>query len=408
MLNDDKKGASLLLKYNNLSQEHTIWISQEIKKKKFMMTRGREVLIDIPGSYLKHIVNIPSKNEAGYIDAWIEVYNLALDYLEGSLKLACEENKYIKQVGSAWILNGHNVAWPRENPENVEYAKGLERILDEYNYVKEKSKEHFSESKGIVFNKTSVKLIPANEVVMKSFRIKETETDQSSEITDNESKPNLIINKISDGDILNNMDISDLREKNTDIVVLTCQNIELPKEEDIFLTNIGKCRYEGFNTGAFIYGHSEEQRTGDMELKRILRLLEKCGSNFSNLIIYSVNNDYIAKNKDSDIKLLDFINFYNVIAKELTNHGYIPLICMNIFSKKIIDDLNHRYSINNECEVIYMDVVRDLQNIGSDVSTIIVDPINDYDIVNICSKNVLQNINRVISNTSSDKTLYKK
>ena len=45
----------------------------------------------------------------------------------------------------------------------------------------------------------------------------------------------MIIQKVSDGDKLDTMDISKLRSGKTDIVVLTCMDALVPKEEDLFL-----------------------------------------------------------------------------------------------------------------------------------------------------------------------------
>ena len=61
---------------------------------------------------------------------------------------------------------------------------------------------------------------------------------------------------------------------------------------------------------------------------------------------------------------------------------------------KIIEDINKRYNIQNEHETIFMAFVRDEADIGNNTSSIIVDPGNDYDIVNIRNKELLSKLNR--------------
>ena len=125
-------------------------------------------------------------------------------------------------------------------------------------------------------------------------------------------------------------------------------------------------------------------------------MLSKCSDNFSGIVIYSIDNNYILKNKESDIKLLDFINMVNSIGNTLKQYGYKVMISMNLESGKIIDDINERYNMQNEHDVIYMAFVRDVSEIADSTSSIIVDPGNDYDIVNIKSKELLETIKNSI------------
>ena len=172
------------------------------------------------------------------------------------------------------------------------------------------------------------------------------------------------------------MDMSKFRSSKTDIVVLTCMDALVPKEEDIFLENAYKCQNEGFNIGAFIYGKAMNEHTAAIELKRILKMLNKCGDGFSGLVIYSIDNNYILNNRDSDIKLLDFINMINSIGNTLKQYGYKVMISMSLESGKIIDDINERYNMQNEHDVIYMVFVRDVSEIENNTSSIVVDPGN--------------------------------
>lgn len=415
---------NLVNRITELFPDHTLWIKEQFNKKKFIHTRGREVLIDAPGRNLKKIVNIPSKTDPSYKIAWINVYNLCLDYLEGSINAACLENRFIQRMGNTWTLNGHNIFWPKYNKTNADYARGLEKILDEYNFVKERFINLHKKTE-IKVKPSRVTLTPASDVNIKKDvkkiinldkpekkELKRIDRHINHEKLEEKSienqyrnkmdhkykkasiKSDLIIQKVSDRDILNGKDVLKL-SKDTDIVVLTCMDVLNPKEEDLFIKNAIKCHEAGLPIGAFIYGKVTDVGQSAKELKICMKMLSQT-NDFTGLIIYSVNNEYILKNKDSDIKLLDYINMYNAIINTLNKLGYTAMLSMNLESGKIISDINRRYNINPECEVIYITVVRDIEQISHNNSVIIVDPWNDFDVVNIKSKNILNDLNEKV------------
>ena len=410
MLVKEDRGARVSNRITNLYPDHFIWINSQIKANKYLATRGREVLIKKYSSSSVNIVIIPPKGDPDYYNAWIRVYNYALDYLENVINYACKENQFIKNYNGNWILNGKVITWPRFREEDAEYAKGLDKIFNQYVTVKMnfinsiKKKEE-----GLSVKQSSVDLRNASEISIpsdnidydsirkRSYRKPKGNTLNNSKLVFVKNEPTLVkkdmvIQKISDGDKLDTMDISKLRSSKTDVVVLTCMDALVPKEEDLFLENVYKCQNEGFNTGAFIYGKAMNEHTAAIEIKRILKLLSKCDNNFSGLVIYSIDNSYILKNKDSDIKLLDFINMINSIGNTLKQYGYKVMISMSLESGKIIDDINERYNMQNEHDVIYMVFVRDISQIENNTSSIVVDPGNDYDIVNIKNKELLDTI----------------
>ena len=93
MVNEKDTGA-LINQIREVTRDHIDWIkSQLLKPNNFMMAKGREVWIDVPNSKLKNIVTIPGKGEANYREAWVKVYNLAVDYLEDTLSYACMSGK---------------------------------------------------------------------------------------------------------------------------------------------------------------------------------------------------------------------------------------------------------------------------------------------------------------------------
>lgn len=409
MLVQEKRRAGIANRINKLCPDHFIWINSQIKANKYLATRGREVFVKKAGTSSVNIVNIPPKGASNYFDAWIKVYNYALDYLESTINYACRENKFIKNYNNNWLLNGKVIIWPRFNPETAEYAIKLDKIFDEYvnvklNYINSSRKSNDE----IRVKKRSTYLKKASEIDEKNIQSTNyaapvnqrsvVKNDlKNSKLVFEKGKPVLVedkknIQKISDGDVLDTRDLSKLQSSKTDIVVITCQDVLVPKEEDIFMDNFEKCQNEGFKTGAFFYGKATDDHAAAIELKRMLKLLAKCGSDFSGLVIYSINNDFIIKNKESDINLLNFINMYNSIGNTLKQYGYSVMISMNLESAKIIEDINTRYNMQDEHDTIYMAFVRDEPDIGPNTSSIIVDPGNDYDIVNIKNKEILAKI----------------
>lgn len=410
MLVQEGNGARISNRITKLYPDHFIWINSQIKANKYLATRGREVLIKKAGSSSVVIVNIPPKGDSDYFDAWIRVYNYALDYLEGVINYACKENQFIKNYNNNWLLNGKVIVWPRFIEEDAEYAKGLDKIFNEYatvkmnfiNSVKKKEKEISIKKSSIDLKRPGEINIPSDKldydsIRQKSYRKTRQKSLDNSKLVFVKNEPtlvkkNMLIQKLSDGDKLDTMDISKLRSSKTDIVVLTCMDALVPKEEDIFLENALKCQNEGFNTGAFIYGKAINEHTAAIEIKRILKMLSKCGDDFSSLVIYSIDNNYILNNRDSDIKLLDFINMINSIGNTLKQYNYKVMISMSLECSKIIDDINKRYNMQNEHDIIYMAFVRDVSEIGDNASSIVVDPGNDYDIVTIKNMELLDTL----------------
>ncbi len=139
---------------------------------------------------------------------------------------------------------------------------------------------------------------------------------------------------------------------------------------------------------------------GAIELKRILKMLDNFDNKFSGLVIYSIDNEYAQKNRNSDLKLLDFINVYNAIARAINQAGYIVMLSMDLKSAEIIDDINRRYNMQSEYEVIFMAVVRDIDSVSKNASVIVVDPGNDYDIVKISNREIINRLNAEIKGES--------
>ena len=112
-------------------------------------------------------------------------------------------------------------------------------------------------------------------------------------------------------------------------------------------------------------------------------MLDQCGSSFIRYVIYEVNDDFVKKNKDSEMKLLSFINAYSMIAEGLAKEKYVPMIAMNVTSKKILSDIYNRYNLENKYETVYVTLVRELDELDKGDSTILMDPQYDYDLLTV-------------------------
>ena len=391
---DGKDSGALINQIRDVTRDHIDWIkSQLLKPNNFIVAKGREVWIDVPNSKLKNIVTIPSKGDSNYRKAWVRVYNLAVDYLEGSLSYACMKGD----------IDYRMVKWPEFNPDNADYVRSLELILDKYKLFLEEKKK--AEEPKIVVNKSSVILSPVSSDVTEKAYIEKTEhTDEvpKEEIYETEKledyepkvesqeKPleadgcfEFTAQKILDGDKLNQRDFRDFHDKGIRLVILPCQNVDNIKEEKLFLENMRACNEEGMKTGVMIYGTATDEREAAYELKKIYNLLEQCGSSFTRYVIYEINDNFARKNKDGEMKLLSLINAYTIVAEGLSREGYLPMISMNVQSKEILSDIIKRYNLDSKYEILYVTLVRELEALDKGDSTILMDPQYDYDLLTV-------------------------
>lgn len=412
MINEKDTGA-LINQIRDVTRDHIDWIkSQLLKPNNFMVAKGREVWIDVPNSKLKNIVTIPSKNEPNYREAWVRVYNLAVDYLEGSLSYAFMSGK----------LDYKKFNWPDFDPSNADYARGLELVLDEFKLMEEQRRKEEEEKSKLMVTKSSVVLTPVNVDSIDEYVAKEEPeferpkdmpkhaayneylnlvppvSEETHEVIEPEpqveEQPVEVLNeensvsefefkKVLDGDKLTKRDFRDLHDNDVNLVVIPCQDVDNIKEEKLFFENMRVCADESVKTGAMIYGHATEEREAAYELKKIFKLLDQCNEGFTKCVIYEVNDKFVLKNKDSEMKLLSFINAYTLILEGLAKDGFIPILSMNLSSKKILKDIYQRYNLESKFETVYRVLVRELDDLDKGNSTILLDPQYDYDVVTL-------------------------
>ena len=406
MINEKDMGA-LINQIREVTRDHIDWIkSQLLKPNNFMIARGREVFIDVPNSNLKNIVTIPNKNDPKYKEAWARVYNLAVDYLEGVLSLAYMKGR----------LNYKDFKWPEFKEENADYARGLEKVLDEYKAQEIARLKAIEDAKKLKVVKSSVVLTPVSvpeeakktpkENAINENDIKEkTESIDVKPVSSDTNLESFSFQKILDGDKISNRDIRELQDIGSKLVMVPCLDLDNIKEEKLFLENMHMCNDENVMAGAMIYGKATDEKDAGYELKKILKLLDQFPNN-SRCVIYEVNDKFASKNKDAEMRLLSFINAYTLIAEGLSKEGYIPILSMNLSSRKILNDIYGRYKLSNKFEIIYRVLVRELDELNKNDSTILMDPQYDYDVITF--RNPRYNSAEVIKNDlNRDKVLAK-
>ena len=338
-----------------------------------------------------------------------------MDYLEGCLSYACMRGE----------LDFRTINWPEFNPENADYARRLEK--DNYKLEVARRLQEEEEKKKLTVMKSSVMLGPVStneieraykEEIQKieqkaepDITLKETrhaanfvgsvaasnpdaQKSENNDVSFSESLPvnlenvsepvqDFMAQKILDGDKLTKKDVRDLLDKGANLVIIPCQDVDNIKDEKLFFDNMNVCTEENINTGVMIYGKATDEKDATYELKKIFKLLDQCDNSFTRCVVYEVNDKFALKNKNSEMKLLSFINAYTMIAEGLAKEGMLPIISMNLASRKILEDIYNRYNLESKYEIIYMVLVRELDELSKNDSTILMDPQYDYDIMTL-------------------------
>ena len=215
--------------------------------------------------------------------------------------------------------------------------------------------------------------------------------------------------KILDGDKLTKKDLRNLHDIDSKLVMIPCQDVDNIKAEKMFLENMHVCSDENIMSGAMIYGRATDEKEALYELKKMFKLLDQCDKNFSRCVIYEVNDKFALKNKDSEMRLLSFINAYTMVAEGLSKEGYIPILSMNLTSRRILNDIYGRYKLDSKFEIIYMVLVRELDELAKNDSTILMDPQYDYDVITLRNPkfNSVLEIQEVLSERGKNMALAK-
>ena len=127
------------------------------------------------------------------------------------------------------------------------------------------------------------------------------------------------------------------------------------------------------------------------------------------MVIYEVNDKFVFDHKGSEMELLSFINAYSLIAEGLAKEGCLPVISMNLMSKKFLEDIYQRYNLESKYEIVYVVLVREIEELEKNDSTILMDPQYDYDILTLKNPKYStgSELKEVINNLEKNTTLAK-
>lgn len=391
------------LKFNLIKS----WVQRHLKQKNSLLScnnRDRKVIINtLTGNKTVEIPIKQSNSDEAWANAWIKVYNICLHALEEKVQFLCLNDPIVTHVSGSKIRVGEEMIVLPPEADEITYINSLESIVSLYEKTKALEKAKLKEKllkKPIVVKCSTIKIeqpsltlekeaaasvkkeavskvdIPKEPVKKEKMPIKETITKITKQI---------IGQKVSDDDLLKKGDCRYFKEHDDPFVLITCT--DLSKGESVFVQNADLCKEENVPMGAFISGKAVNLDQANNELKKMGKLFENY--TFVGPIVYEINNAFVRDNKREKIRIINVIDTIVKITEELSNNKYNPIICMDNDTHKIIKDVNEE--VRPDFKFKYPHVLRILPREKDEVdvheSTVLMDPIFDYDIVTINNPN---------------------
>lgn len=381
---------------DTLTDEHVKWLLGELKRpngfNKFItQVDDRKVVVKTLRESLRrsddYIIYVPKSTDPGFANAWIKVFNRAIQYLEDEVNKYYYNGIAIPISGSSFKVGTNTFDIPFFGNSNVGYVSSLSNIVNASMKFELMKKTGY----GVDFSKSSV-LISNEKEVLQEERKEVSKEALEPEVLDTYEGNNLIIRKVADGDKLTSSDLSKFRDDNVDLVFASCLDIKHRKNREVFEENIISLKKENFNVASFIYGSATTDELFSSEIKKIYEALEKVKNYITDIVIYQINDDYLKDNAEDKTKIIKFIEMFNKAYLEFKNLGYFPLISMNTSSKKIVDDVTKEFDLNCDYDAVYMAIPREMKEIDDKSSYILVDPLKDHDEVSIKNSNFIKEI----------------
>ncbi len=381
-----------------------MWIQNHLKKQNNLLSCNnaeRKIVIHTITGY--KYVEIPPKTEANkdeWIGAWIKVYQTCLEALEEKIQFLCMNDPLVTHVSGYKIRVGNKTIVLPSDVNDVAYINTLETIVNFYEMLKRQEKERQKikpEEKPIIVNYRAVQidkpslLVPEETTkdTVKAVRIPDPNMEIKSTIEEaknvlhkaRDAYNKIRCQKIADDDLISKTDCNRFKDQDDSYVLVTCTS--LSKGEDVFVANADLCTKEKIPMGAFISGKAVNKEQGDSESKKIIKLL----SNYKmqGPVLYEINNSEIRKCKEDNDKILSIVDTSMQVADELCKMGYKTLICMDLDIEKIIENVHKTLRPNFEPKhkSILRILPRQKEDIDENQSTVLMDPVYDYDIVTI-------------------------
>lgn len=368
------------------------WVQKHLKEKNSLLScNNKERKVTIYTLSGNKTVNIPikqSNNDMAWAAAWVNVYNICLNALEEKVQFLCLNDPLVTHVSGSKIRVGSKMIILPPEANEITYINALESIINIYEETKAREKQELKKNikKPIVVNYSSIKIDKPSNHVQEQVKKEEIKEEVPKEIKKDETVPKrkIIGQKVSDNDLLKPIDCSYFRENNDPFVLITCT--DLNKGEHIFVQNADLCKNENIPIGAFISGKAVNMDQASHEIKKMDRLL--ADYNLVGPVVYEINNDYIRDNVNNQGKIIIALDIINDIAKKLNAMKFKPIICVDVDTHNIISKVNQEIRPNYKVEYpfILRILPREKDEVDESISTILMDPIFDYDIVTINTK----------------------
>lgn len=368
----------------HLKQNNNLLSCNNQERKVTINTLSGEKFVEIP---VKH-----SSNDKLWSEAWVKVYEICLDALEEKVRYLCFNDPLVTYVSGNKIKVGSKMITIPDNINDITYINTLETIINTYEIAKiteKKEQKQEQEQKTISIKHLSIQIekpslqttMPDEENRVKSVRIPLEKSKSSQEIKQKHSNKikQIVGQKISDGDIINKDDCIYFKENKVPFVLVTCTS--LGKGDSVFIQNADLCSNENIPIGAFITGKATNQDQGIHETKKIIKLLKNYDINGP--IIYEINNEEIKYSEP--LKIMSIFDTALQILDTIKSEGYTPILCLDADVYKIIKEVKEELRPNEVTRHphILRILPREKEDIEENESTILMEPVYDYDIVTI-------------------------
>ncbi len=368
------------------------WISEHLKTpNEIVHSEGRNVIVSTElGLKEFTIPRLSEDNKVAWKKSWLDVYDACLDALQlkvNRIYLAGKKEGYIIQTSPNEVRVGLTIIKIADDHNSVAYARALEKIISTYKKIKEEEAKRINSSP-ISVNRSTINIGASDKAVANMYKVgndistvkekvvtpkvelpkQETilktplkhEEDRVSTVRmampkpiveerkpkeENSDKRQVIIQKIPDNVSLDKNDCEIY--KTQPLVIASCVSVK--NGDGVFRDNIDILRENipNISIGSFIRGKSTNTDQAEKETTRMLKLLNEC--QVSKLVIYEINNDYIANHLKKKDCIEEIMEAANNICAVLMEEKYYPILCMDLDTyesiKTVLPEYKEKYPI---------------------------------------------------------------
>lgn len=408
------------------------WISEHLKTPNDIVhSEGRNVIVSTElGLKEFTIPKLSEDNKIAWKKTWLDVYDACLDALQlkvNRIYLAGKKEGYIVQASPNEVRVGVSIIKISDDHNSVAYARALEKIISTYKKIKEEEAKRINASP-INVNHSTIKIGDSGKTVANVFKVgndispvkKQPEAPKKVEVPspkqetilkaplkhkedrvstvrmampkpiveestpkqESSNKHQVIIQKIPDNILLDKNDCEIY--KTQQLVIVSCVSVK--NGDDIFRDNIDILRKNipDISIGSFIRGKSTNPDQAEKETTRMLKLLNEC--NVSKLVIYEINNDYIANHLKKKERIEEIMQAADDICTILTEEQYYPILCMDLDTYENIKNVLPEYK--EKYPIIKCITPKQKDMVSSSDDILYMNPSSDSDAVMVYDKNL--------------------